>query len=43
MKVHFKGWKSKFDEVIQIDNSLIGEKYAEIGLFSKAFGYAKFH
>jgi hypothetical protein len=48
-RVHFKGFSSKWDEEIDLPkendehNSLIDEKYAEIGLYSGAIGYAKFH
>ena len=43
-RVHFKGWASKWDEIIPLnDESLIGTKYAEIGLHSKGYGGIKFH
>lgn len=46
MTVHFKGWSSKWDEQIPIHpehlNDLIDTKFAEIGMYSDAFGKAKF-
>jgi hypothetical protein len=41
--VHFKGYSSKWDEIVSLDNSLIGVKYAEIGLYSGAYGFAKYN
>ena len=43
MRVHFKGWSSKWDEIVNINSENIDVKYAEIGLYSKAYGLAKFH
>jgi hypothetical protein len=40
IKIHYKGWSSKFDEYIPIPinfdepNSQLDNKYAEIGLYS---------
>lgn len=44
IKVHYKGWASKFDEVIDISDmeSVLDCKIAEIGKFSTAYGQAKF-
>jgi hypothetical protein len=50
IKVHFKGWASKFDEYIPISadansgiaNSLLEQKYAEVGMYSNGYGQAKF-
>jgi hypothetical protein len=42
-KAHFKGWASKWDEYIKIYDDLIDSKYAEVGLYSDAYGFAKFH
>jgi hypothetical protein len=39
IKIHYKGWSSKFDEYIPISighQHLIDTKYAEIGLYSQA-------
>ena len=43
--MHFKKWSSKWDEQISklTDEILIDTKYAEVGKYSDAFGYAKFH
>ncbi len=42
MKVHFKGWASKFDELIPISKEHfedhIDQKFAEIGMYSEAYG-----
>lgn len=42
MRVHFKGWSTKWDEWIPIDQKLIDVKYAEIGRFSPAFGSGRY-
>lgn len=46
MKVHFKGWSSKWDEFIPLDpehiKDFLDSKYAEIGMYSDAYGRAKF-
>ena len=44
IKIHYKGWSSKFDEYLPIlpENKLIDIKYAEIGLYSNAYGQAKY-
>ncbi len=43
-KIHYKGWSAKFDEYLPIlpENNLIDVKYAEIGLYSNAYGQAKY-
>lgn len=43
MRVHFKGFASKWDELVPIGDEYIGKKYAEVGLHSNANGFAKFH
>ena len=43
MRVHFKGFASKWDETVPINDDLIDKKYAEVGLYSNAYGFAKFH
>jgi len=43
MRVHFKKFSNKWDEDVCKDESLINVKYAEVGKYSGAFGYAKFH
>lgn len=42
IKIHYKGWASKFDEYIPISSQQLDTKYAEVGKYSSAFGYAKF-
>lgn len=45
-KIHYKGWAAKFDEFIPLDSPndhLLDTKYAEIGLYSRAYGQAKFN
>jgi hypothetical protein len=45
IKIHYKGWSSKFDEYIpisQVSHNLIDNKYAEVGLYSLAYGQAKY-
>jgi len=46
MKVHFKGWASKWDEVIPINeehmNNLLDLKFSEVGRYSEAYGAAKY-
>lgn len=46
MKVHFKGWASKWDELLPFNeeqmNNLLDLKFAEIGRYSDAYGAAKF-
>jgi hypothetical protein len=34
IKIHYKGWSSKFDEYIDEPNIQLDTKYAEIGLYS---------
>ena len=41
--VHFKGFASKWDEVIENRSELVDSKFAEIGLYSGGYGFAKFH
>jgi hypothetical protein len=42
VKIHYKGWAPKFDEYLPVFSedgaALIDKKYAEIGLYSNAFG-----
>ena len=48
IKIHYKGWSSKFDEFIPVPSNpdepshLLDTKYAEIGLYSNAYGQAKY-
>jgi hypothetical protein len=46
MTVHFKGWASKWDEHIPLDpehfNDFLDVKIAEVGMYSDAYGAAKF-
>ena len=48
IKIHYKGWSSKFDEYIPTsngetsENELLDVKFAEIGRYSQAYGEAKF-
>ena len=44
-KIHYKGWAAKFDEFIPLDQQghLLDTKFAEIGLYSLAYGGAKFN
>eukprot|EP00347_Sterkiella_histriomuscorum_P002114 403369422 len=46
IQVHFKGWSKKWDETILIDcqsiHDLLDSKIAEIGMYSGAYGRAKF-
>lgn len=46
-KVHFVGWVSKWDETIPASpaetEQLLDTKYAEVGSYSKAQGFAKYH
>lgn len=41
--VHFKGFSSKWDESIKKESSQLDEKFAEVGLYSSAFGFAKYN
>ena len=43
IRVHFKNWSSKWDEEVDVSPSNLDIKYAEIGLYSNGYGYAKFH
>ena len=38
MKIHYKGFSAKFDEIIPINDELIDNKYSEIGTYSNGFG-----
>lgn len=45
IKIHYKGWASKFDEYLPVfdpSQKLLDTKYAEIGRYSAAYGRARF-
>ena len=43
MKVHFVGYKPKWDEVIRLDDRDSVQRIREIGAFSAAHGWAKYN
>ena len=47
IKIHYRGWAAKFDEYLPVshmnpNDPLLDKKYAEIGMYSKAIGQAKY-
>ncbi len=43
VKVHFVGYKPKWDEVIRLDDADSAKRIREIGAFSGAHGWAKYN